>query len=135
MFRQELASKRFSGSIEVFTSRIDRRLLLRKIGFLASVATLFLFAHLASAQQADASFGLNALMSPGAESCNFNTGCPEKGGIYPSIGADVIFHRRLGLGFDVAWRGGQGNYGGSGRVQGGWCGAKASASSCGQVWC
>ena len=87
---------------------------MRKIGFLAIVAVVFVFANFASAQQADASFGLNAIMSPGAASCNFTSGCPEKGGIYPSIGADVIFHKRLGLGFDVAWRGGQGNYGGSG---------------------
>ena len=40
--------------------------------------------------------------------------CPEKGGVYPNIAADVIFHKRLGFGFDVAWRGSQGNYGGQG---------------------
>lgn len=87
---------------------------MRKIGFLAFVPAFFLLANLAAAQQADATLGFNALMSPGAASCNFTTGCPEKGGVYPNIGADVIFHRRLGLGFDVAWRGSQGNYGGIG---------------------
>ena len=87
---------------------------MRKIGFLAIVAAVVCFANFASAQQADASLGFSALMSPGAASCNFNTGCPEKGGVYPVIGADVIFHKRLGIGFDTAWRGGQGNYGGSG---------------------
>ena len=40
--------------------------------------------------------------------------CPEKGGFYANIGADVIFHKRLGFGFDADWRGSQGQYGGEG---------------------
>lgn len=92
---------------------------MRKYGFLAIVAALFLFANLATAQQGDASFGLSALTAPGASGCNVNSvsgffTCPQKGGVYPTIGADVIFHKRLGVGFDVAWRGGQGDYGGTG---------------------
>ena len=39
--------------------------------------------------------------------------CPEKGGLYTNIGADVIFHKRLGFGFDAAWRDSQGTYGGT----------------------
>jgi hypothetical protein len=64
-------------------------------------------------------FGFSAVTSPGASSCNVDpsTGevfCPEKGGLYPNISADVIFHKRVGVGFDAVWRGGQGNYGGLG---------------------
>ena len=31
-----------------------------------------------------------------------------------NIGADVIFHKRLGVGFDADWRASQGSYGGTG---------------------
>lgn len=31
-----------------------------------------------------------------------------------NVGGDVIFHKRLGFGFDAAWRSSQGNYGGLG---------------------
>ena len=87
--------------------------LLRKFALFATVVAVLGFASLASAQQGDAMFGFGTLMSSG--SCNNNTGlCPEKGGLYPNVGADVIFHKRLGIGFDVAWRGGQGNYAGIG---------------------
>lgn len=40
--------------------------------------------------------------------------CPESGGLYVNLGGDVIFNHRYGAGFDVAWRGGQGNYENSG---------------------
>lgn len=70
----------------------------------------------ASAQQGDAMFGFGTLLSPNADPCNGVTGCPEKGGLYPNVGVDVIFHRRIGFGFDVAWRGSQGAYGGVGGV-------------------
>jgi len=91
---------------------------LRKSALLAAAAALVLFTHIASAQQADAMFGFGTVMSPGAASCSapssFNFICPEKGGLYPNVGADVIFHKRVGLGFDAAWRGSEGNYGGEG---------------------
>lgn len=87
---------------------------MRKLALSATVFAFFFIANFATAQQADAMFGFGTLMSPGAASCNFNTGCPEKGGLYPNIGGDVIFHKRVGFGFDAVWRGSQGNYGGSG---------------------
>jgi hypothetical protein len=90
------------------------RFLLRKFAFVATLFALFVFADLASAQQADAMLGFGTLLSPGAASCNFNTGCPEKGGLYINLGADVIFHRRMGFGFDAAWKASQGEYGGPG---------------------
>jgi hypothetical protein len=92
---------------------------LRKLVFFATVFLFFLTASLASAQQADAMLGFGTLMSPGATACNFSgsTGqlaCPEKGGLYPNISADVIFHQRVGFGFDAVWRASQGNYAGLG---------------------
>jgi hypothetical protein len=90
---------------------------LRKSALLATVCSIFLFASFASAQQGDAAIGFGTVTSPGASPCGFSgtTGqeiCPEKGGLYPTIGGDVIFHRRFGVGVDFTWRGGQGLYGG-----------------------
>ena len=86
---------------------------MRKFAFFATIFAVVAFASLASAQQGDAMFGFGTLMSSG--SCNSGTGlCPEKGGLYTNIGADVIFHKRVGIAFDVAWRASQGNYGGIG---------------------
>jgi hypothetical protein len=87
---------------------------LRKLAFLAAVFSLLFIASLASAQQADAYFGFGTITSPGAASCNQVFLCPEKGGLYPNVGGDVIFHRRMGFGVDVAWKGGQGAYGATG---------------------
>jgi hypothetical protein len=82
---------------------------LRKLAILAPLCAVFFLAQFAPAQQGDAMFGGNALLSSG--SCNANTGiCPEKGGFYPSISADVIFHRRIGFNFETAWKGSQGSY-------------------------
>lgn len=54
-------------------------------------------------------FGGNALLSPG--SCNATSGtCPEKGGFYPSVSADVVFHKRIGFNWETSWRASQGSY-------------------------
>jgi hypothetical protein len=86
---------------------------LRKLGFIAVVLAFFGLTNLASAQQGDAMFGFGTLLSSG--SCSLNTGlCPEKGGLYPNIGLDVIFRHRIGFAYDVTWRGSQAAYGGEG---------------------
>lgn len=85
---------------------------MRKLALFVAACSLFFFANLASAQQGDAMLGFGTLLSPGAASCNDSTGCPEKGGLYPAINGDVIFHRRVGFGYEVTWRGSQGLYGG-----------------------
>jgi hypothetical protein len=115
------ASKRFGGRILPVKQRNDQEVPLRKLAFLATVFSIvFMASNFASAQQGDAYFGFGTIISPGAARCGFtassSTGyaCPETGGLYPNIGADVIFHKRFGVGFDVAWRGSQGAYGGSG---------------------
>ena len=96
---------------------------MRKFAFVATVFLLLLafvvIPNLASAQQGDAMLGFGTVVSPGAAACNqsASTGqvfCPEKGGLYINLGADVIFHRRVGFGFDASWKASQGNYGGLG---------------------
>jgi hypothetical protein len=82
---------------------------LRKFTLLAVICGLFFLASFAQAQQGDAMFGFGTLMSPG--SCNADTGvCPEKGGLYTNFSADVIFHKRIGFGFDTTWRASQATY-------------------------
>lgn len=82
---------------------------MRKLALLASVFAVLFFAQFASAQQGDAMFGGGTLISSG--SCSPTTGfCPEKGGFYPSVSADVIFRKRIGFSFETAWRGSQGDY-------------------------
>ncbi|HEX4785616.1 MAG TPA: outer membrane beta-barrel protein [Candidatus Sulfotelmatobacter sp.] len=89
---------------------------MRKLAFLGTVFAFFMLPSLASAQQGDAMLGFGTVVSPGAAECNLITfTCPEKGGLYINLGGDVIFHRRLGLGFDAAWRASQGNYADSGQ--------------------
>jgi hypothetical protein len=86
---------------------------LRKFAILAVVFTFFSLAHHAFAQQADAMIGFGTIMSPGAPSCGSSTGsyvCPQTGGLYPSVSADVIFHRRIGFAYEVSWRADQGTY-------------------------
>jgi hypothetical protein len=95
-----------------------REVLLRKFAFVATVFALFALPQLASAQQGDAMLGFGTVISPGAPACgtSFSSAgtCPEDGGLYTNISADVIFHKRVGLGFDAAWKTTQGAYGGTG---------------------
>jgi len=89
---------------------------LRKITFLAAAVAFLGLCTFASAQQADAFFGFGTLMS--SDSCATNTAgnfiCPEKGGLYTNVGADVVFHKHIGFAFETAWRASQGAYGGTG---------------------
>jgi hypothetical protein len=88
---------------------------LRKTALLALTCGLFFLANLARAQQADAALGFGTITSNGSNSCTISS-ClvAEKGGFYPTIGADVIFHKRVGFAFDATWKASQGSYGGSG---------------------
>lgn len=86
---------------------------MRKIALLAPMFAVFLSCHFATAQQGDIAFGGGTVMSSG--SCDAITGlCPEKGGFYPTISADVIFHKRVGFDFEASWKASQGSYGGTG---------------------
>jgi outer membrane protein with beta-barrel domain len=84
---------------------------LRKLAFLAAISALFVFPNLVSAQQGDAMIGFGTIVAPSAATCSvFSSTCvgPEKGGLFTNISGDVIFHKRLGLGFDASWRTKQG---------------------------
>ncbi len=86
---------------------------MRKLALLASVLSLLLLANVASAQQADAMLGFGTIMATSSSSSAcpiFSITCvgPEKGGLYPTISADVIFHKRIGFNFEASWRGKQG---------------------------
>ena len=92
---------------------------MRKLAFFAVVASILALPGLAVAQQGDAMLGFGTVISPGAAGCNSpgfsNFVCPERGGLYTNISADVIFHRRIGVGFDAAWRT-IGDFGGTGQA-------------------
>jgi hypothetical protein len=90
---------------------LNGRFLLRKLTLLTLIFAALFLAQFASAQQGDAMFGGNALLSSG--SCASASGlCPEKGGFYPSVSADVVFHPRIGFNIETTWRGSQGSYSG-----------------------
>jgi hypothetical protein len=90
---------------------------LRKFAVVAVTFAFFaVLVSSASAQQADAMLGFGTVTSPGNSGCDLNTfTCAETGGLYMNLGADVIFHKRFGFGFDAAWRAKQGNYADSGQ--------------------
>jgi hypothetical protein len=86
---------------------------LRKFAFLATAIASLMLAYPASAQQADAMIGFGTLMSSASYTASLsNPTIAEKGGLYPTISADVIFHRRIGFNFEASWRARQGIYGG-----------------------
>jgi hypothetical protein len=98
---------------------------LRKFAFLVTLIALFVLCSLASAQQGDAYIGGGTMLSSSASaplipgtncglSSSLNAVCPEKGGTYLNLGADVIFKRRIGAAFDINWKASQGNFGGPG---------------------
>ena len=90
---------------------------MRKLAFFVIVCAFSLITTFASAQQGDVTLGFGTVMAPGASSCNVDTLlCPEKGGLYPTLGVDVIFHRRIGFAYDVTWRGGAGAYPATGQT-------------------
>lgn len=83
--------------------------------FVMLLACFAVVPDLAVAQQGDAMLGFGTLMSPGAAGCNsISFTCPEKGGLYMNLGADVVLQKRYGFGFDATWRASQGAYGGAG---------------------
>lgn len=99
---------------------------MRKSAYLAVVIAVVVFCSFASAQQGDAYIGGGTMLSSSASSSTLITGtncginssgnavCPEKGGFYMNLGADVIFKSRIGAAFDVNWKASQGAFGGPG---------------------
>ena len=99
---------------------------MRKFAFLGTLIAFFVLCSFASAQQGDAYIGGGTMLSSSVSSsiaappsnCGVNSQggalCPEKGGTYLNLGADVIFKRRIGAAFDVNWKAGQASLGGPG---------------------
>lgn len=89
---------------------IFRGILVRKLILLAA---LFLVIPIGTlyAQQVDAQFGINGMTAPSASSAT-GSYAPQSltGGVYPSVGADVILRHNLGFNGEVAWKGGRGLY-------------------------
>jgi hypothetical protein len=79
---------------------------LRKFALLFSACAVLLFANFASAQQTDILVGGSILTSLASPSDIVSFQPPtEKGGIYPSLGADVVaFRHRLGINVETSWR-------------------------------
>jgi len=82
---------------------------LRKFALLATVCSILLLASFATAQQADAMLGFGTIMATSSSSSScpiFSVTCvgPEKGGLYPTLSGDVIFHNRIGFNIEANWR-------------------------------
>jgi opacity protein-like surface antigen len=84
---------------------------LRKFASCAALCcAFFVLVGFAHAQQFDVNFGGGTLLSSANNLSSLtNPTGSEKGGAYLNVGVDVIpFHRRLGFGFETAWRASQG---------------------------
>ena len=67
----------------------------------------------AFAQQGDIAVGISTPLSSSNTSSSLQFPVqPLKGGAYPAVSADVIFHNRLGFGGEVFWRESRGIYSG-----------------------
>jgi hypothetical protein len=85
---------------------------LKKLTFLATVGLVFLWAAAAYGQQADFAFGFSTIHSAPASSTSALPFPPVSltGGLYPSISGDFLIKKNVGVGGEISWRGGQGNY-------------------------
>jgi hypothetical protein len=90
----------------------DEGFVLRKFALLFSACVVLLLANFASAQQTDILGGGSILTSLASTSDIVSFQPPiEKGGIYPSLGADVVaFRHRLGINVETSWRYHQASY-------------------------
>jgi hypothetical protein len=86
---------------------------LRKLTLIAVLFAFCLLKNTAHAQQFDAAFGLGALTSGAPTTSNGLFFPSDRGGIYPSISADFLLPRRLGVEGEFAWRASQALYGGA----------------------
>jgi hypothetical protein len=96
----------------------------KSVPFVMLLGCFVLLPNFAAAQQGDAYIGAGTLLSSSASSSTVIPGtncgrdsqggvlCPEKGGTYLNVGADVIFKNRVGAAFDVNWKASQGAFGG-----------------------
>jgi hypothetical protein len=88
-------------------------MVLTKFARIISVCAVLLFAALVHAQQIDIAVGGNTTLSTKNTSASAAyLPPPEKGGLYPSLSADVILHKQFGINAEVALRAKEGLYNG-----------------------
>jgi hypothetical protein len=69
------------------------------------------FSSSAQAQKIDVAFGISTIDAPGASSAGSNySPVSLTGGVYPGFSGDVLFWHNLGIGGEIYWKGGRGNY-------------------------
>lgn len=81
---------------------------MRKLALVAPVFAFLFCAHFATAQQVDVMVGGGTLMQPYTNTSTSSQSfveLAETGGVYPSVGADIVdSERRLGLNLESSWR-------------------------------
>jgi hypothetical protein len=86
---------------------------LTKFARITSVTIALLFAAFLHAQQIDVTVGAGTTLSSKSTSASAAyLPPPEKGGLYPSVSADVILHKHFGFNAEVAVRAKEGLYNG-----------------------
>jgi len=85
---------------------------LKKLTVFAVIFVFCLLQSAAHAQQFDVAFGMGTLASGAPTSSQGFFFPSERGGLYPSISADFLVTRRLGVEGEFAWRASQAEYGG-----------------------
>ena len=96
--------------IQIFIQSSEKTL--KKLTLIAALFVFCFFERPAHGQQFDAAFGLGTVSS-GAPTTSQGLFFPSlRGGLYPSVSADFLLARRLGIEGEFAWRGSQAQYGG-----------------------
>jgi hypothetical protein len=86
---------------------------LKKLAFLSAFCLLFVTAQAARAQQLDAAIGFGTMTATsGPVDLAGGNVVSQRGGLFPSISADVLFlhHHQIGVQGEVAWRASQNLY-------------------------
>jgi hypothetical protein len=91
--------------------QVEKGTHLRRFAPIFSAAAVILLAALAQAQQLDVAVSGSTLMaSKNTDISQAFVPEQEKGGVYPGLNADLIFHGRLGVEVESSWRYHQTNY-------------------------
>ena len=87
---------------------------MRRFAPIASACTLFFLTTIAYSQQIDVAVGANTLLTSKNNTSSLAFVPPrEAGGTYPSVSADILLRKRIGLNLETSWRVKQANYNGS----------------------
>jgi hypothetical protein len=98
---------------ELASNFMEWRSPLKKLTLLLALCVLFVMARTAHAQQLDAALGFGTMTATsGPVDLAGGNIVSQRGGLFPSISADVLFlhHHQIGVQGEVSWRGSQGLY-------------------------